>query len=105
MPNKNRQLTTKQDQQWNEIFDSIEMDYVPIQYVKKIVITFDDGSIWDVDVANNRGSQSHEEIESSLQDLFLEYEDTIDSIDFRMDMDRMKRDLSKRVMKFLKVNR
>lgn len=105
MPRVNKKLTSRQEQEWNEIFNSIDMDYVPIEYVLKVVITFDDGTIWDIDVANSKAKQPIEEIEDSLADLFEQYQDVIVNIDFRLDIDRMKRDLSKRVMKFLKVNR
>lgn len=105
MPRVNKKLTSRQEQEWNEIFNSIDMDYVPIEYVLKVVITFDDGTIWDIDVANSKSKQPIEEIEDSLADLFEQYQDVIVNIDFRLDIDRMKRDLSKRVMKFLKVNR
>jgi len=49
--------------------------------------------------------QPIEEIETSLDEMFNLYQDSIESIDFRMDMDRVKADLSKRVKKFLKLNK
>ena len=37
--------------------------------------------------------------------LFNEYEDTIQNIDFRLDTERLKKDIQKRTTRFLKVNK
>lgn len=103
MPKK--KLTAQQEKQWNQILSEIDMAYVPMEYVRKIVITFIDGAIWDIDLNDSRKSQTTEDIETSIEELVEEYEDNIDSIDFRIDFPRIKSDLSKRVFKFLKLNR
>lgn len=90
---------------WNEIFESIEMDFVPIEYVSRITIKFNDGTTWDVDVDNSRKKQPIEQIEDSLEELFDAYDEHISTVDFKLNTDRVKADLSKRVLRFLKLNR
>ena len=93
------------EEYWQDIFDSIDMKYLPLEYVEKIVITFNDGTIWDIDINDSRKKQTIEQIEKSLDELFELYESKMDTIDFRLDLKRIQSDLSKRVYKFLKLNR
>ena len=105
MLNKSKRNSSVTEEDWNEIFESIEMDYVPIEYVSRISITFHDETRWDVDVDDSRKKQPIDQIEESLEQLFDNYEDTIVSVDFKVDTERLKKDLSKRVLRFLKLNR
>lgn len=104
MPKK-PSFSIEQNQDWDDIFDSIEMSYVPLEYVSKIIIKFSDETSWDIDIDNSRKQQPMHQIEDSLDTLFQEYDDLIETVDFKLDLDRIKHDLSKRVLKFLKLNR
>ena len=98
-------MTKRKDQDWEEIFDSIDVEYLPIEYVKSIAIRFNDKTIWDIDINDSKQSKSIEEIELILEQLFEEYQQSISSIDYTLDFSRIKRDLSKRVYRFLKLNK
>lgn len=91
-----------QDQEWEDILGEIELTYLPIEYLKNIIVTFEDGTKWDIDVSASKKEQTVEDVENSLDDLFSEYDDTIETVDFRLDLEKVKRDLSKRVNRFLK---
>lgn len=97
--------TKHTEQYWQEIFDSITMDYLPVEYMNKVIIRFNSGTVWEVDIHDSKKKQSIDDIESTLEDLFTEYEPDIDSIDFRMDMESLKKDLGKRVSRFMKLNK
>ena len=105
MSNKVKRTSAITEKDWDDIFESIEMDFVPIEYVSRIAITFHDGTTWDVDVDNSRKQQPIDQIEDSLEKLFDTYEETIAAVDFKVNTDRLKKDLSKRVLRFLKLNR
>ena len=90
------------DQEWEDILEEIELTYLPIEYLKNIIVTFEDGAVWDINVADSRKSQSVDEIEESLNNLFFDFDDEIETIDFRLDLEKVKKDLSKKVNKFLK---
>jgi hypothetical protein len=98
-------VSKRKDQDWEEIFDSIDVEYLPIEYVKSIAIRFNDKTIWDIDINDSKQSKSIEEIELILEQLFEEYQQSISSIDYTLDFSRIKRDLSKRVYRFLKLNK
>ena len=90
------------DQEWEDILGEIELTYLPIEYLKNIIVTFEDGTTWDIDVSASKKEQTAEDIEDSLDELFSEYDDTIETVDFRLDLEKVKKDLSKRVNRFLK---
>ena len=99
-----RKIETKDDG-WEDILDEIEMDYLPIEYISNIVIKFKDGTTWDINVADIKKKQSLDQIEDQLDEMFEEYDELIDILDFRLDIDRVQYDLTKRVLKFLKLNK
>lgn len=93
------------DVSWENVLDEIDMDYLPIEYISNIMITFKDGTTWDINIDDSRKKQTQEQIEDSLDQLFEEYESHIETIDFRLDLDRVKHDVSRRVYRFLKLNK
>ena len=86
---------------WPEIFSEINVDVVPIEYLHSINVKFKDGKIWEIDVKKSR-EKPNINIESALEDLFEQYEDSIDSIDFRLDTDKVKHDIKRRTALFMK---
>lgn len=104
MPNK-KDIHLKDEKYWEEIFDDIEMTFFPIEYISRILIKFQDNTTWDIDIDDSRKKQPIDQIEESLDALFDEYEEEIETIDFKLDIDRVKKDLSKRVYRFLKLNK
>lgn len=90
------------DREWEDILEEIELTYLPIEYLKNIIVTFDNGEIWNIDIPSSLKTQKIENIEESLDNLFYEYDDKIETVDFRVDIEKVKKDLSKKVKKFLK---
>ena len=90
------------DKQWPEIFENIELSTIPILYLHSVRITFNDGKIWDIDVDKSKKSNNNVKIEQSLVKLFDEYEDRIQHIDFRLDTEKIKKDITKKTKKLPK---
>lgn len=105
MPKKKIQFTLEQQEKWDEIFNEIEMPYPPMEYIDRILVKFKDGTTWDINVSDIKKKQSLEQIEDQLEEMFEEYDELIDILDFRLDIDRVQHDLTKRVLKFLKLNK
>lgn len=87
---------------WENIFREINMDYIPLDYVNTLVVTFQDKTIWEIDMMNR---DLGDDPETVLDEFFNEYEETISTVDFRLDLERLKTDISKRTNKFLKLNK
>lgn len=87
---------------WPEVLKDIDVSVVPLEYLHSIRVSFTDGKIWEIDLNKNRKTTDPEEIEESLDALLAEYEDVIENVDFRLDVERVKHDVSKRTRHFLK---
>ena len=105
MKKKNFNILKIDDKEWEEILEEIDLKFLPLEYLKTIIITFEDKTIWEIDLANTRKTQTEEKIEQTLDDLFDEYEGDISNLDFQLDIEKIKKYLSKRVSYFLKHNR
>lgn len=100
MPNKKR-LPPEIIDSWPEVFKDVSIDVVPIEYLHSIKISFEDGKVWEVDVQKSL-SKADVDIETALAELFDAYEDNISHVDFRLDTERVKRDIKKRTAQFMK---
>ena len=94
---------TNSDEYWEEIFDSVDMDFLPIEYLDMVVVKFLDGKVWEIDIG--RSKKLNENTEDVLEKFFEEYEDSIDTIDFRLNTKKLINDVGKRTRKFLKTNK
>lgn len=102
---KNLNIQKIDDKEWEEILEEIDLQFLPIEYVKTIIITFEDKTIWEIDLQHSRKTQTEEKIEETLDELFQEYEGDISDLDFQLDMGKIKKYLTKRVSYFLKHNK
>ena len=90
---------------WPEVFEGLDVQVVPLEYLHPVRVFFVDGKIWDIDIAKTRNLKqkgSPESLENTLEDLFNQYEDVITNIDFRLDTQRLKQDITNRTKSFLK---
>lgn len=99
MKNKHKQFEDHTVQSWPEILDDLHIESIPTDYVKQIKVTFIDGKVWLIDV--NQYSNP-DDLEQAMEDLYEEYEDSIESLNFNVDMDKIKADIEKRTTIFLK---
>lgn len=99
MKNKPKQFEDHTVQSWPEILNDLHIESIPTDYVKQIKVTFIDGKVWLIDV--NQYSNP-DDLEQAMEDLYEEYEDSIESLNFNVDMDKIKADIEKRTTIFLK---
>ena len=93
------------DSKWEDILEEIDIKYLPIEYVKTIILKFEDNTTWEINLVDSRKTQTDEKIEEMLDDLFDEYNSDITDYNYQLDMQKIKRYLSKRVGYFLKHNK
>lgn len=87
---------------WPEVLEDVDVQVVPLEYLDAIRVTFDDGKVWDIDIANSLEKSLEFDVETALEDIFEEYEDSIVNVDFRLDTDRVKQDIQRRTAHFMK---
>jgi hypothetical protein len=64
-------------------------------------VHFKDGKIWEIDIKKSR-QKPELDIETALEDLFIQYENLIQNVDFRLDTAKVKKDIKKRTKIFMK---
>ena len=96
-------MKPKDDDYWDEILQQIDLDYIPLEYMSSVVVTFTDGKEWEIEVKQSKDNDL--DVETVLDDFFTEYENTIDTVDFRLDLKKLKKDVAKRTHRFLKLNK
>jgi len=98
----NKKLPPEVVDHWPEVFEDVEVEVVPIEYLHSVRVSFSDGITWDIDITDD---SKQYDIEESLANLVDNYQDSITHIDFRLDTEKVKRDISKRTHLFMKKRR
>ena len=87
---------------WPEIFSDLHVESIPVEYLLSIKVTFKDGKNWEIRLKNNRQRMTNKELEKQITELFKTYGDAIKNVDFRLDTNKVKADITKRTKTFLK---
>lgn len=88
---------------WPDVFKDIDLKVVPLDYLHSIRVVFQDGKIWDIDIQNSKDENGRQvNVKKELEDIFRQYEKDISNVDFRLDTERVKRDIKKRTALFMK---
>lgn len=87
---------------WPEIFDEVKLNVVPIQYLSGVHVKFKDKRVWNIDIKPEFRNENWQSIERNIYEIIMNYKRHIESIDFKLDTDKIKRDVTKQTTKFLK---
>jgi hypothetical protein len=66
------------------------------------MITFNDGRQWNVVLKPEERESNNGDIPKSLSELFESYQDQIQNVDFRLDVEKIKEDITQSTRRFLK---
>ena len=87
---------------WPEVFGEVKLRVLPLRYLHAVLITFKDGKTWEVKITSETQRKGWDSFEESLSELFKTYERKILDVDFKLDTDRIKKDIEKITQRFLK---
>ena len=103
MPPKKDKLSKGVQNAWPEVLGDIKVDVIPLEYLTSVRVSFKDNKIWEIDMESSREKLGDDGVlEDVLEELFDEYENAIEHIDFRLDTERLKHDVQKRTRAFMK---
>jgi len=91
--------------QWPEIFNEIDVKAVPLEYLDSMRIIFKDGKIWLFRLKNKSKITETDEFKENLETLIDTYRENIEHIDFRLDVDKVKKDIVKKTNSFMKAKK
>jgi len=87
---------------WPEVFGEVKLRVLPLRYLNAVLITFKDGKVWEVKITQEDQKKGWKPFEEALSDLFKHYENRIDNIDFKLDTDKIRKDIERDTKRFLK---
>jgi hypothetical protein len=87
---------------WPEVFGEVKLRVLPLRYLYAVLISFKDGKVWEVKITPEDQTKGWDSFEGSLSELLKTYEKNIDSIDFKLDTDKIKKDIERTTRRFLK---
>lgn len=87
--------------EWPEVFEDLYINTMPIAYVDTMILEFSDGRIWEIDVKAQTAKTDPDEVAKKLLVTLSEYKDTIAKLDFKINIELLKHDISKRTKSIL----
>lgn len=89
-------------EQWPEVLQDVDVKAVPLDYLHNMQIFFKEGRVWEINIAKHVRENNIEDLETHLTELMREYEDSIEHVEFKLDVKKMKKDVEKASKGFLK---
>lgn len=86
---------------WPEVFQDIEIKAIPIEYIRTAIVYFDNGDVWEIDIQGDF-IENHNTAEEALELFFEEYDDSIVKVDFKIDSEKVIKDVKTRTKTFMK---
>lgn len=99
---KGRDLPEEVIKYWPEVFGEVKLNVLPLRYLHAVMINFKDGKTWEIKVTSKTKREGWETFEKSLSELCKAYEARIENIDFKLDTEKVKKDIERETQKFLK---
>lgn len=102
MTRQGRKLSSEAIEHWPEVFGEVKLNVVPLRYLHTVSVIFKDGKQWEITISSETKKNGWDEFEKSLGELIETYQANIDSIDFKLDVAKVKIDIEKKTRTFLK---
>jgi hypothetical protein len=72
---------------------------MPVAYLKNVRLEFNNGRIWEIDIQEQLGNATNDIVAEKLLDTFTEYKEEITKVDFTIDIQRLKQDITDKTKK------
>jgi hypothetical protein len=79
--------------EWPEVFEDLYMNTMPVAYLETVHLEFADGRVWQIDIKDQLKESEADSIANKLLETLSEYKDEIKKIDFKVDIERLKKDI------------
>ena len=79
--------------EWPEVFEDLYMNTMPVAYLEIVHLEFANGRVWQIDIKEQMKSLDADEIAAKLLETLQEYKDEIKKLDFKVDVERLKKDI------------
>ena len=72
---------------------------MPVAYLKSVRLEFNNGRIWEIDIQEQLDNATNDLVAEKLLDTFQEYREDITKVDFSIDIQRLKQDITDKTKK------
>jgi hypothetical protein len=79
--------------EWPEVFEDLYMNTMPVAYLDTVHLEFADGRVWQINIKDQLKETEADSIANKLLETLTEYKDEIKKIDFKVDIERLKKDI------------
>jgi hypothetical protein len=79
--------------EWPEVFEDLYMNTMPVAYLEMVHLEFVNGRVWQIDIKEQMKALHPDEIAAKLLETLKEYKDEIKKLDFKVDVERLKKDI------------
>jgi hypothetical protein len=79
--------------EWPEVFEDLYMNTMPVAYLEHVHLEFRNGRIWQIDIKEQLTDEDADAVADKLIEMLQEYKEDIQKIDFKIDVDRLKKDI------------
>lgn len=80
--------------EWPEIFEDLYINTLPVAYLDYIRLEFTNGRVWEIDIKNKIKETKAQVIADKLLETFYEYRTEIKKVDFKVDVERLRKDIT-----------
>lgn len=87
---------------WPEILSDITVRAIPVEYLHSLKIFFKNGRIWELPVTAKYQSADLSSLSASLEELLMGYSSNVESLDFQIDIKKVKKDSIRVTNKYFK---
>jgi hypothetical protein len=79
--------------EWPEVFEDLYMNTMPVAYLDTVHLEFADGRVWQINIKDQLKEVDADSIADKLLETLTEYKDEIKKLDFKVDIERLKKDI------------
>lgn len=87
---------------WPEVFGEITLNVVPLVYLDSVTVTFKNKKVWEIKISSKQAKDDWDTFEENLKEMLASYESEIENVDFKLDTERVKKDMIKHTNRFLR---
>lgn len=79
--------------EWPEVFEDLYMNTMPVEYLEYVHLEFANGRVWQINIKEQLRDSESSEVAARLIDTMSEYRADIVKLDFKVDIEKLKKDI------------
>ena len=79
--------------EWPEVFEDLYMNTMPVEYLEYVHLEFANGRVWQINIKEQLKELASTEVATRLIDTMSEYRTEIVKLDFKVDIEKLKKDI------------